>query len=41
MSRRPFMKSVIGAGLAASMTKGQGEEDEPPVGKKLGWALDF
>lgn len=35
ISRRPFMKSVIGAGLATTLVKAQDEKPE----KKLGWAV--
>jgi len=37
IGRRPFLRSAIGAGLATSLAKGQGEKAEG--GKKLGWAL--
>lgn len=35
-SRRPFLKTVIGAGLASSLAKAA---EEKPDGRKLGWAL--
>ncbi|MGJ8674187.1 Gfo/Idh/MocA family protein [Rubritalea sp.] len=40
ISRRPFLKTAIGAGLAVSMARGQEVEKVAiPDGKKLGWAL--
>ena len=36
ITRRPFMKTALGASLAALVARGQ---DAPPPGKKLGWAL--
>ena len=39
ISRRPFLKTALGAGLAASLARGQEKEEEMPEGKKLGWAL--
>ncbi|MGJ8677036.1 MAG: Gfo/Idh/MocA family protein [Akkermansiaceae bacterium] len=44
ISRRPFLKTVIGAGFAAAVARGQEkgediEEVKNEDGKKLGWAL--
>ncbi len=36
ISRRPFLKTAIGAGLAATFARAQ---EAKPEGKKLGWAL--
>lgn len=36
ISRRPFLKTVVGAGFAASFVRAQ---EVKPDGKKLGWAL--
>ncbi len=36
ISRRPFLKTAIGAGLAATFARAQ---EEKPAGKKIGWAL--
>ncbi|MEP2777641.1 MAG: Gfo/Idh/MocA family oxidoreductase [Luteolibacter sp.] len=39
ISRRPFLKTAIGAGLASALVKGQEEAAPKAEGKKLGWAL--
>jgi len=40
ISRRPFLKTALGAGLAASVVKGQEQEGgDKPSDKKLGWAI--
>ncbi len=36
ISRRPFLKTALGAGLAATFARVQ---EEKPAGKKIGWAL--
>ena len=40
ISRRPFLKTALGAGIAASVVKAQGQEKEDKSAeKKLGWAV--
>jgi len=36
ISRRPFLMTTVGAGLAATFARAQ---EEKPAGKKLGWAI--
>ncbi|MBK1829943.1 Gfo/Idh/MocA family oxidoreductase [Verrucomicrobiaceae bacterium R5-34] len=40
ISRRPFLKTAIGAGLAATLVQGRAQQDDDsPDKKKLGWAI--